>query len=83
MKQFLLYAPIFQFNLFYPFFMEVLARMFSKKCVLLEWSCKRSNVNWMAAGLRLQVQSRIFSFFTYFSNILCAVKFKVLGLKAY
>ena len=27
----------------------------------------------MATGLRLQVQSWIFSSFTYFSNILCAV----------
>jgi len=30
-----------------------------------------------------QVQSWIFSSFTYFSNILCAVKLKVLGIKAY
>jgi len=38
-------------------------------------SCKRSSVNQMAAGLRLQVQG-IFSSFTYCSNMLCAVKFK-------
>jgi len=42
----------------------------------------------MAAGSRLQVRgcrfkSRIFSSFTYFSNMLCAVKLRVLGLLAY
>ena len=46
-------------------------------------SCKLSSVNRMAAGSRLQVQPWIFSSFTYFSNILCAVKLRVLGLKAY
>jgi len=30
-----------------------------------------------------QVQSWLFSSFTYFSNILCVVNVKVLGLKAY
>jgi len=43
----------------------------SKKC---------SSVNHMAASLRLQVQSWIFSSFIYFSSILCAVNLKVLGL---
>jgi len=40
-----------------------------------------SSVNRMAAGSRLQVQSWIFSYFTYFSNILYAVKLRILGLK--
>ena len=40
-----------------------------------------SSVNQMAAGSRLQVQSWIFSSFTYFSNILYAVKLRILGLK--
>jgi len=39
-----------------------------------------SSHNQMAAGSRLQVQSWIFSSFTYFSNKLCAVILKVLGL---
>ena len=37
----------------------------------------------MAVGLRLQVQVMDFSSFTYFSNMLCAVKLRVLGLVAY
>jgi len=35
------------------------------------------------AGSRLQIQVRIFSSFTYFSNVLCAVQLRVLGLMAY
>ena len=45
--------------------------------------CKHLSVNRMAAGSRLQVQSWIFSSLTYFSNILCAVNLKVLGLLVY
>jgi len=38
----------------------------------------------MAAGSRLQVQVMdFFSSFTYFSNMLCAVKLRVLSLMAY
>jgi len=47
-------------------------------------SCKHSSVNRMAAGSRLQVQVTDFcSSFTYFPNMLCAVKWRVLGLMAY
>jgi len=42
-------------------------------------SCKRSSVNRMAAGS----SHGFFSSFTYFSNMLCAVKLRVLGLIAY
>ena len=46
-------------------------------------SCKRSSVNRMAAGSRLQVQVMDFFFFHLFSNMLCAIKLRVLGLMAY
>jgi len=45
-------------------------------------SCKYSSINQMAAG-GCPGSVMEFSFFTYFSNILCVVNLKVLGLKAY
>ena len=46
----------------------------------LAGSCKHSSINRMASGSRLQVQ--VMDFF-FFSNMLCAVKLRVLGLMVY
>jgi len=44
---------------------------------------KRPKFCSLPAGLRLQFQVMNFSSLTYFSNMLCAVELRVLGLMAY
>ena len=59
--------------------------MMARKLHVFEMDLKFAvfSVNRMAAGSRLQVEVMDFFFFTYFSNMFCAIKLRVLGLMAY